>query len=99
MQRQVDGYAPALAAEPVDHVPPQVAAGGQAMDEQRPAAGAAGVDMAGRTRLSAHLAAVLIEALHLGGHEFLCFCVGCCAASSTMSGTLGTGVWPPLLSR
>src|SRR5262249_57592726 len=71
VQRQVDRHAAALAVEQVDHVAPQVAAGGQAMDEQRHAARAAGVDVAGGTRLSAHLAAVLVEALHLAGHEFL----------------------------
>jgi len=33
MQQQVDGRAPALAAEQSDHLPPQVAAGADAADE------------------------------------------------------------------
>src|SRR5215469_7318602 len=71
VQRQVDRHAAALAVELVDHMAPQVAAGGQAVDEQRHAARAAGIDVAGWTRLSAHLAAAGVEALCLAGHEFL----------------------------
>ena len=70
VQRQVDGHAPALAVELADHVPPQVAAGAHAVDEQHRAAGTAGVDVAGGTGPGTHLAAVLVEAFHLAGHGF-----------------------------
>ena len=70
VQRQVDGHAAALAVELADHVPPQVAAGAGAVDEQRRAARAAGVDVAGRTRPGVHLAPVALEVFQHGGHVF-----------------------------
>jgi len=33
VRQQVDGHAPALAAEQLDHLPPQAAAGAGAVDE------------------------------------------------------------------
>src|ERR1019366_7666195 len=71
VQRQVDRHAAALAVELVDHVPPQVAAGANAVDEQRRATRAAAVDVAGGTGPGMHLAAVLVEAFHRAGHGFL----------------------------
>ena len=70
VQRQVERHAAALPADLVDHVPPQVAAGAEAVHEQGRAAGPAGVDAAGRARSDAHLAAMLIEVLYRGGHGF-----------------------------
>src|ERR1700722_14909225 len=71
VQRQVDGHAAALAVELVDHVPPQVAAGAQAVDEQRYPARAARVDVAGRAGRGLHLAAVRVEPFHRASHRFL----------------------------
>ena len=71
MKRQVNGHAPALAVKLADHVTPQVAAGGYAMNEQRRAACAASVDVAGRTGPGVQLAAPCVEDFQLAGHVFL----------------------------
>ncbi len=70
VQRQVDGHAPALAAQ-LDDVPPQVAAGAGTVGEQCRSARAAPRRPNWLDRTGWYQAAVLVETFHFADHRFL----------------------------